>query len=133
VRFIWDGAFDIDSLVTITVDSDNEYFTDINGVLFTKDKTTLIKYPTGRESIEYTVPDGTVCIAGGAFSAFYYNRTLSLRLITLAASVELIGVMNYGYGYYDISHGNFVENEITNIMHYMPGGKIYTADGVPLN
>ena len=133
VRFIWDGAFDIDSLVTISVDPNSEYFTDINGVLFTKDKTTLVKYPTGRDSTEYTVPEGTVRIAGGAFSAFYYNRTLKLQSLTLAASVELVGVMNYGYGYCDISHGNFVENEIASILHYMPGGKIYTADGVLLN
>ncbi len=130
VIFIWDGAFDIDSLVSINVAEDNESFTSDNGVLFTEDMSTLIKYPAGRTDTSYTVPDGVVKIAGGAFAKFYYNRTLSLRTITLGRDTEIIGIVNYGYGYTDLTHGNFIEGEIANILHYMQqGGKVLSYSG----
>ena len=41
-----------ESLTEIAVDEDNQYFCDIDGVLFNKDKTTIIAYPLGdRKSV----------------------------------------------------------------------------------
>ncbi|MCL1951551.1 MAG: hypothetical protein FWF60_01860 [Oscillospiraceae bacterium] len=50
------------------VDPDNPYFSEIDGVLVSKDKTVLIKYPGMREEKSYTVPACIMEIAGGAFS-----------------------------------------------------------------
>ncbi|MCI6770805.1 MAG: leucine-rich repeat domain-containing protein, partial [Oscillospiraceae bacterium] len=59
VTSIGDGAFEsCDSLTSITVDSANKYYSDDGyGVLFNKDKTTLIQYPIGNSRSSYSIPD----------------------------------------------------------------------------
>jgi len=55
-------------LRSITVDENNEYFTsDSCGVLFDKNKTTLIQYPCASEFTTYTIPESVISIADGAF------------------------------------------------------------------
>ena len=56
----------IPSLTQITVAEDNPYFQSVNGVLLSRDGTTLICCPAGME--QYTVPDGVTAIADAAFS-----------------------------------------------------------------
>lgn len=56
------------ALTTITVNENNEdYYADENGVLFSKDKKTLVNYPSGKTEKTYTVPDGVSVISSGAF------------------------------------------------------------------
>ncbi|MEE1012675.1 MAG: leucine-rich repeat domain-containing protein, partial [Acutalibacteraceae bacterium] len=56
-------------LEKITVDSENEcYSSDEYGVLFNKDKTDLIRYPSGSKTADYTLPESVVRIETGAFS-----------------------------------------------------------------
>ena len=50
----------------IYVDADNPNYTDENGVLLSKDKTTLIEYPGGREE-QYTIPEFVTTLAKRAF------------------------------------------------------------------
>lgn len=52
----------------------NPHYSDIDGVLFNADKTTLLLYPSGKEDISYTIPDGTISIAE---RAFYQNEKLT--------------------------------------------------------
>lgn len=56
------------SLLAITVDADNPYYSSLNGVLFNKDMSCLIQYPAGRTESSYTVSNTVTCIEGGAFS-----------------------------------------------------------------
>ena len=58
-----------------TVDSANAFLCAENGVLFNKDKTRLIKYPTKKTDTAYTVPDSVETIGTGAFYRIYYNLT----------------------------------------------------------
>ena len=52
------------SLTEIIVDGDNKNFSnDENGVLFNKDKTTLIQYPVGNTRTSYAIPDSVTRIA----------------------------------------------------------------------
>ncbi|MCL2663824.1 MAG: leucine-rich repeat domain-containing protein [Oscillospiraceae bacterium] len=51
----------------IQVDEDNPAFSGIDGVLFNKDRTTLIKYPNASSGTKYTVPDTVTVIKEGAF------------------------------------------------------------------
>ena len=61
------GAFaGCSSLTAINTDSKNRVYTSLDGVLFTKDKRTLVSYPKGGRS-EYTVPSGTNSIGNHAF------------------------------------------------------------------
>ena len=62
------------------------YASDENGVVFNKQKTELVIYPSGRQAKEYTVPDGVTEIAPYAFLGNPY-----LTKVTLPASVAAIG------------------------------------------
>ena len=59
--------FRCSSLTKISVESDNAFYSEINGVLFNKDKTELIAYPEGNTSKNYTIPDSVKTIAADAF------------------------------------------------------------------
>ena len=53
------GAFEgCTSLESYNVSENNETFTSVDGVIFSKDMKTLILYPEGRKDAEYTIPDG---------------------------------------------------------------------------
>ena len=78
------------SITSITVDESNETFCSIDGVLFTKDKTTLIQFPLAKTD-KYTVPDGTIVIDR---DAFYKSKLVTL---TLPTSLKEIGYDAFGY------------------------------------
>lgn len=52
--FGWSG------LEAINVAQDNEFYTSVDGVLYTKDMATLVFYPRCRRSTSYTIPEGVV-------------------------------------------------------------------------
>ena len=67
VRSISYSAFSSPTLESIYVDSSNTTYCDINGVLFTKNKETLVLFPEGRIGT-YIVPSTTRKLAQSAFS-----------------------------------------------------------------
>ena len=62
-----DAFIGCSELSYIDVSEDNKEFTSIQGVLFNKDKTELIKYPEGRNNEVYTIPNGVRVIKSCAF------------------------------------------------------------------
>jgi len=56
------------ALKNIFVDENNPYYKDLDGILFTKDEKTIVRYPVGRTETQYTVPDGVTVIGLSAFS-----------------------------------------------------------------
>lgn len=87
VTFIDTGAFgDCKSLTGIWVDPKNwDYSSDDQGVLYSKNKMTLLQVPASFEG-EFTVPEGVIDIGYGAFEGC--DR---LTAVTLADSVHSIG------------------------------------------
>ena len=77
-----ESPYGLDSIV---VASGNSSYSDIAGVLFTKDKKTLIAYPPGRKG-SYSISECVAAIANHAFRA-----CLKLTTIMLPASVLSIG------------------------------------------
>lgn len=66
-------------LSSFTVASNNQYYSSVNGVLFSKDGKILIRYPAGKQNyIIYSVPSGTVKIAE---MAFWDNRAVTTIII----------------------------------------------------
>ncbi|MEO1859954.1 MAG: leucine-rich repeat domain-containing protein [Verrucomicrobiales bacterium] len=61
-------------------------YTDMNGVLFNKEKTVLIAYPAGKTGTNYTIPDSVTSIGQSAFF-----QCTSLTSITIPDSVTSIG------------------------------------------
>ena len=91
------------SLDYIYADSENEDYTDEDGVLFTSDMETLVAYPGGNEDAddyEYDIPDSVTAIAAGAFEG---NNWLSY--INIPAGVTEIGedAFNAGYWFEEIN------------------------------
>ncbi|MGN0628536.1 MAG: leucine-rich repeat protein [Oscillospiraceae bacterium] len=62
------GAFRGAQAVDFIVSAENKNYCSENGVLFDKNKTTLIQYPAMKDASEYKIPDGVTIIATGAFS-----------------------------------------------------------------
>ena len=56
-----------DKLKNINVDSSNPNYASVNGVVFSKDKKTLVYYPTGKTDKNYSIPNGTVTVGDSAF------------------------------------------------------------------
>ncbi len=75
----------------ISVDSDNEQYTSVDGVLFNKDKTELIKYPQNKTDKIYTVPDTVKNIYSKAFYENHY-----LESVEIPSSVKEIGMDAFG-------------------------------------
>ncbi len=70
----------------IEVSPDNPFYQSIDGVLFSKDGTTLIRYPSNRRKKSYTLPEGVTTIGDNAFVS-----STSLKTLTLPEGVTTIG------------------------------------------
>ena len=55
------------SLISINVSDNNKYYCDVDGVLFNKDKTEIIKFPGKKEGTNYKIPNSVTSIGNGAF------------------------------------------------------------------
>lgn len=86
VTVVSNSAFDeCSTLTNITVSDDNNNYSSEGGVLFNKDKTTLIRCPEGITVSSYAVPDGVTSIDRGAFS-----KCTNLKEIIIPDSVTAI-------------------------------------------
>jgi hypothetical protein len=74
-----------DGLTSFTVAKSNTAYASVDGVLFNKDKTTLIQFPKSKSG-NYTIPSSVTSISGGAFSGCG-----SLMSVTIPDSVTSIG------------------------------------------
>ncbi len=95
-------------LEEIKVDKKNQTYSAVNGVLFNKDRTTLIKYPEGKTTKFYAIPVSVVDISYGAFYDADFEKVIidknvetigedafsscdNLRSIAIPANVKEIG------------------------------------------
>ena len=104
---------DCRNLTDISADPGNCFYASIDGVLFNKEKTTLLYFPGGRSG-SYSAPSGTEIIGLGAFSGctgltsvtipegvtsiegWAFDQCRNLANITIADSVTSIGFDSFG-------------------------------------
>ena len=80
--FVFDGCA---SLTGIAVDTNNQSYSSVDGVLFNKSQTALLQYPGGRKG-SYTVSESVTSVGYSAFS-----DCSSLTAVTLGTGVTNIG------------------------------------------
>ena len=129
VKTVHSNAFDgWASCEAINVDSANPYFKSMDGVVYTKDGKTLVRYPQGKEGTEFTVPEGVITISEYAFSecvtlqeAIFptslltieekaFNSCTKLKRISIPDNVTSVGV-NAFYKCYNIAYVKFSANQ----------------------
>ncbi len=84
---------DCDSVMGFIVDPDNPSYVTVDGVLFSKDLSTLVRYPSAMVD-DYTVPEGVLVIASGAFYGVNHVKN-----IVLPDGLMEIGADAFGYGF----------------------------------
>ena len=109
------------NLTSILVDSENPNYSSDNGVLFNKDKTTIIQYPSGKTETSYTIPNSVTSIGNYAFS----NCT-DLTSIIIPNSVTCIGGSAFSgcTGLTSI----IIPNSVTSIGDYAFGNTAFERD-----
>ena len=102
----------------IEVDPDNQQYVSEDGILFTADRSALVRYPIGRAGETYTIPEGVTAICAWAFDGTHLTE------IYLPASVEHVGEWAF--------HLCFDLNAITvaedNTAYRSVDGLLYTED-----
>ena len=89
VTSIGENAFeDCTSLTAINVDDGNANYASEDGVLFNKDKTTLVLYPLGKTAPSFTVPASVTSIGE---NAFYYCTNLTTVTFDNQSQLTTIG------------------------------------------
>jgi hypothetical protein len=85
---IGEAAFaDCKRLTAINIADDNTAYSSQDGVLYNKNKTTLIKYPVGKMDVSLTIPNSVTNIEKNAF-----RDCTCLENVTIPDSVTSIGI-----------------------------------------
>jgi len=67
VESIENDCFENNSLTAFEVDENNEYFCAIDGILYSKDKTKIIRFPEEKSMTSLVIPSGVTTICGQCF------------------------------------------------------------------
>src|SRR5262249_43751461 len=80
------GFENLSSLQAINVDGANEYYSSVNGVLFDKSQSSLLRYPVAKAGSSYLIPNSASSIVAAAF-----QNCANLTSLTTGNSVTNIG------------------------------------------
>lgn len=127
----WGAFIACSGLTSFEVDPENSNFSNSkDGVIFSKDKTKLVRYPSGEAGI-YVIPSGVTEIVDCAF-----RGSVALTKVMIPASVTSFGVSEFTYcdqleaitvdgannTYWSDSDGVVFSKDKTRLIHY-PSGK----------
>lgn len=100
--FAWDLALGATKLQAITVDSANELLTSVNGVVYSKDKSMLIVYPSGKTDESFTIAS-SVKVA----SPFLFFSNPYLKTVTIGSNSNFVDVDGVIYATSDMENALF--------------------------
>ena len=134
------GMFDIDTLESFYVDEDNPNYTSRDGVIYSKDLSTIYFYPRGRIDASYIVPQGVTEISDHAFfgckhlssvtlpvtvkkiGAWAFTDCSSLSSVYLYGDAPKLAVMNGEETPFYRTHSSFVAYSLSGSAGYNGGG-----------
>lgn len=124
VKYIEAPAFFYcENLASYSVASGNENYCSEDGILFSKDKTVLIGYPSARTGT-YTVPETVTELAGNCFS------TTDLSKVIIHENVSEVNSFIFQKGKAEVVFEGAPEYIGNDILAYT-GGKVYFLGGAP--
>jgi len=108
-------------LTSISVSDNNTAYSSVDGVLFNKTQTTLLRYPRGKQGT-YSIPNSVTSIASGAFggctgliSVTIPNSVISIEEYAFE-NCENLASVTIGNGVTSIGHGAFYDcNNLTSV------------------
>ncbi len=115
------------SLESIFVDDGNSsYSSDEHGVLFSKDKSELIKFPHNSKETAYIIPDGVVSLADNSFENCHRLNSVKIpaSVITIGngvffnCSLGFIAVDSANQNYSNDEHGVLFTKDKTELIQY---------------
>ena len=122
------------------VEEGNEYFKAVDGVLFTKDGTRLIQYPTSKPGNVYEIPEGVTILdplsfnRAGAASAWCSAADGGLRKVIIPDSLNIVrnGYHQLNDAIYRYAGVTNIEAKETNPNYKSIDGILYSKDGKTL-
>lgn len=102
------GALSNTGVENIFVQTGNSYYCSKDGIVFSKDESTIVCYPAGRRDLEYTIPDSVTYIGEYAFYEHYY-----INSITIPDGVTCIG--NFAFYHCFIWPSIIIPDSVTTI------------------
>ena len=110
VTKIGEYSFYCSRLENINVSENNTTYTDIDGILYTKDKKEIIKYPANKQGGKFVIPNSVTKIGHAAF-----DTCINLIEIEIPSSVTTIESFAF-YG--TVLNGIKIPNSVTEIEDY---------------
>ena len=107
-----------DTLLEFAINENNKVYSCVDGIIFDKQKTSLLHYPIGREDVSYAVSDGITTIGDFAFCGCEY-----IERIELPASVTTVGMGSFS------SCPELKKIDVTGDSLKSIGGVLFDADG----
>jgi hypothetical protein len=95
----WSPFFGAVKVESFSVASANTDFTSVDGVMFSKDRTSLREYPGGKTATSYRIPDSVTAVDGQAFVNSY------LKTLTVPNALQ-----DLGYSYISLDYLVFEGN-----------------------
>ena len=100
---IYSSTFDgCISLTAINVATENRYYVSVNGVLYNKDKTTIIRYPEGKKDKSYSILDSVTSIESDAFGGC--TSLTSIVIPKSVTSISFWALLGYDNDYNQIDN-----------------------------
>ena len=116
VTFLHPYAFGgCSNLISVNVESENTQYSSENGIIFNKDKTLLLYYPSGKPETTYTIPNGVTRIDSYAFRGC--NRLTSVTIPNGVTKIDY-----YAFGDCSGLTSVTVPDSVTSISQYAFNG-----------